>query len=79
MNNKKYIWLASIPEIAGIGISIISDTEKDAEKMLKKTYYDIKKDWWIGQEYNTYEGAFEYFGGTIKKVYFNEVYDDQLR
>ena len=79
MSKNKYIWLATIPEIGGIGISIISNTEESAKKMLKKAYYDIKRDWWYGQEYNTYKGALEYFGGTIKKVYFNKVYDDQLR
>ena len=72
MKDKKYVWLASIPEIAGVGISIISDTKK-------KAYYDIKRDCWYGQEYNTYKGAFEYFGGSISKIYFNEIYDDQLR
>tara|TARA_R100000734_G_scaffold6243_1_gene5289 strand:+ start:1231 stop:1470 length:240 start_codon:yes stop_codon:yes gene_type:complete len=79
MKDKKYVWLASIPEIAGVGISIISDTKKNAEKMLKKAYYDIKRDCWYGQEYNTYKGAFEYFGGSISKIYFNEIYDNQLR
>ena len=76
---NNYIWLASIPEIGGIGISVISDTEESAKKILKKEFYAIKRDWWKGQEYNTYKGALEYFGGTIKKVYFNKVYDDQLR
>lgn len=79
MKDKKYVWLAVIPEIAGIGISVISYTEKNAKKELKKAYYNIKKDWWNGQEYNTYKGAFEYFGGSISKIYFNEIYDDQLR
>ena len=75
----KYVWLAVIPEIGGIGISVISDTKKNAEKMLKKAYYNMRRDWWYAQEYNTYNGAFDYFGGSIKKVYFNEIYDDQLR
>ena len=79
MKDRKYVWLGVIPEIAGIGISVISDTEKNAEKELKKAYYNIKRDWWYGQEYYTYKAALEYFGGTIKKVYFNEIYDDQLR
>ena len=78
MKNKEYIWLASIPEIAGVGISIISNTEKNAEKMLKKAYYEIKRNWWKGYEYGTFTGAFEYFGGNISKVYFNEIYDDSL-
>tara|TARA_R100000700_G_C3123695_1_gene111658 strand:+ start:243 stop:488 length:246 start_codon:yes stop_codon:yes gene_type:complete len=80
MNNKqKHIWLGTIPEIGGYGISVISETKEGAEKTLKKTFYEMRRDWWYGQEYYTYKGAFEYFSGRIVKIYFDKSYDDSFR
>ena len=79
MNNKNnYVWYGTIPCIASYGICVISETKEGAEKTLKKAFYQIRRDWWYGQEYYTYKGAFEYFGGKIEKIDFNKAYDDNF-
>lgn len=75
-------YLGQIPEVGGVGISVFSKTKKGCLKKLKKAFYDMKKslDYWkISDEYFTFKGAMDYFGGRIVKINPNKVYDDCVR
>tara|TARA_R100000152_G_C6773813_1_gene201322 strand:- start:1737 stop:1985 length:249 start_codon:yes stop_codon:yes gene_type:complete len=79
---KGKIFMGQLPEIGGIGISVFSKTEKGCLKKLKKAFYDMKKslDYWnMSDEYFTFKGAMDYFGGRIFEIDMNETYDDNIR
>lgn len=76
----KKVWIGKLPEICGYGVFVICKNEKDAEKYLRKGYNDLakgrRKYWSSYDEYWTFEGAMEYFSGSVYPVDFNEIMDN---
>ena len=72
----KKVWIGSLPQFCGYGVLVICKNEKDAKKYLRRGYNDLskcyRKHWYGNEEYATFKGAMEYFGGSVYSVNFNE-------
>lgn len=75
------IYLAEIPDICGYGIQILSECPKKAEKLLKKEYYEWRKVTPMGfhSHMDTYAKAVEYFGGGVREIELNYIYNDGFK
>ena len=73
----KKVWIGHLPEICGYGVFVICKTETAAKKHLIRGYINLtegyRKHWYGGEEYTTFKGAMEYFGGRIYSMDFNEI------
>ena len=78
---KDFIWVGCMPSICGYGILVLSKTEKDAKKELKKSYYAWRKAYGFQERghISTFNKAMDYFGGWIEKRELNVAYDECLR
>tara|TARA_B100001939_G_scaffold252248_1_gene219148 strand:- start:1698 stop:1946 length:249 start_codon:yes stop_codon:yes gene_type:complete len=77
MNNKT-IYVGQIPEInKGYGISVFANTKNNCIKKLKKAFYEIRKNRKYSNldEFYTFKGALDYFGGSVFQVDFDKTYN----
>lgn len=74
---KQYVFVGIIPDIFGYGLSVVSKSKAGAMKALRAAYESFKKA--RPDPTTTFETSFEYFGGYVEKVKFNDVYSDVFK
>ena len=70
----KHIFIGTIPDIFGYGISVASDTEAGAMTALRKAYAEWKEA--NPDSTTSFKTSFEYWGGHITKVELGKAYHD---
>jgi hypothetical protein len=74
---KKNVFVGIIPDIFGYGLSVVSGSKAGAMKALRAAYESVKNA--RPDPTTTFETSFEYFGGYVSKVKFNDVSTDAFR
>lgn len=85
---KRTIWVGSIPDIFGYGLSVVGETKKECETALKKAYlqwskgtsddYGDRRDE-NGKKMTRFEKAMEDWGGDIFEVELGKIYNDNFK
>ena len=77
------IWIGTIPNYQGYGISVAEATEDLCRKALKKHYYDWRKTINASALHNTdtmtFDERLEYHGGFIKEITLGKYYYDEFK
>ena len=74
---KQFVFVGIIPDIFGYGFSVVSKSKAGAMKALRAAYESVKKA--RPDPTTTFETSFEYFGGYVAKVKFNDVSSDVFK
>lgn len=78
------LWVGTVPDIFGYGMTVIETSEEKVREALKAKYEDWKADRAkhfprvLDPEPTTFEGSFASFGGTIKRIEPGKVYFDNF-
>jgi hypothetical protein len=72
---EKRIWIATIPEIFGYGLTVLDVTEEAALRALKAKFYEWKKQL---PSQSTFKSAFEDWGGRTEEIEIGKVYNDNF-
>lgn len=70
------LYYGSMPDVAGYGISVIHNDRDVVVKRMKFAYKKWKKAYKLPW---SFEGAFEYFGATIKEIEIGKIYYDEFK
>jgi len=73
---RTQIWIGTIPDIFGYGMTVATDSEASAIKALKSEYRRWKKQY--PNPENTFETSFEAFGGNVRNITPGKVYYDNF-
>jgi hypothetical protein len=79
------LYVGTIEGIFGYGIAVVADTKAECRKAMKAEYHRwkrmIERDTRVhplSDNMNTFDKAFEYFGGWIRKVKKGKAYNDNF-
>jgi predicted RNase H-like HicB family nuclease len=88
---KRTIWMGTIPEIFGYGLSVVGETREECEAALKKGYREWTKNSAYssddygdmrdknGKKLTRFEKAMEYWGGSVFQVELGKIYYDDFK
>ena len=74
----KTVWIGSLPEYQGYGISVAHETETKCINAMKVAYYAMRKNSHGKFFTMSFDKAMENFGGLVREVPFGKAYYDNF-